>query len=440
MTTTTGAASHSGTRRRWRIPPPLVQDASSPGPEGLEVLGEFRSELGAVLWKTLRSVLVWASADAWARQRLFDEPAADRRQVEVLSVAADEDVAPRGALEDLLVILARPDRADPEFVGIACSRVATWAEGQGATRTRLEFLQAAALCCPANAWFALAVGSASRDLTHYSRAEAWYFRAIGLARQGSDWEAYVKAYLNHGIMMLRRGVLPAARRSFLKALRRSRRQGHREGEAKALHDLSAVEFRAGDFNRAIAYGAGALEAYGPEHEALPRLAHDIAYYWLERGAYQRALSVFYETLGRVGRAERPVVLGSLARAAAGVQDTAAYRWAHRELASYEPVPGLAEAWVDVARAALALNRTEEAGEAAGYAESVARARREGQMRFLAEEVLERARSDLNRVAETSHEDRDAVESSDALARSLLRTLQLRPVSLSDTRIEAGAPS
>jgi len=440
MTTTTAAAGHPGARRRWRIPPPLVQDACSPGPEGLEVLGEFRNELGAVLWKTLRSVLVWAGTDAATRRHLFDDAAADRRQLEILSAAADEDSAPRGALEDLLVILARPERADPEFVGVACNRIATWAEGRGATRTRLEFIQAAALCCPANAWFALAVGNASRDLVQYGRAEAWYFRAIGLARQGSDWEAYVKAYLNHGIMMLRRGVLPAARRSFVKALRRSRRQGHREGEAKALHDLSAVEFRAGDFDRAIAYGAGALEAYGSEHEALPRLAHDIAYYWLERGAFRRALSVFYETLGRVGRAERPVVLGSLARAAAGVQDIAAYRWAHRELERYDPAPGLAEAWVDVARAALALDRPEEAGEAARFAESVARARREGQMRFLAEEVLERARAESNRVAESSREGQDAVASSDALARSLIRTLQLRPASSRGGRVEVGAPS
>jgi len=240
-------------------------------------------------------------------------------------------------------------------------------------------------------------------------------------------------------MMLRRGVLPAARRSFLKALRRSQRQGHREGEAKALHDLSAVEFRAGNLDRALAYGAGALEAYGPEHEALPRLAHDIAYYWLERGACQRALSVFYETLGRVGPAERPVVLGSLARAAAGVRDIAAYRWAHRELEGYDPVPGLAEAWVDVARAALVLNRTEEAREAARFAESVARARREGQMRFLADEVLERVGAESRRVEETaSSEDQDALASSDALARTLIRTLQLRPLSSTGTRAEAGA--
>jgi len=414
-----------GIRRRWRIPPPLVQDARAPGPEGLVILQEFRNELGAVLWKSLRSVLLWASADPAARGELFDDDTADRRLLEILALPADEHASARQALEDLLPILSNPHGADPEYIGVACNRIATWAERHGAHRTQLEFLQAAAISCPGNAWFALGVGSCARDLARYAAAEAWYFRAIGLARQSSDWEAYVKAYLNHGIMMFRRGALPAARRSMLKALRRSRRQGIREGQAKSLHDLSAVEFRSGDLPRALEYSAMAMDAYGPGHETLPRLAHDIAYYWLELGDCAHALAVFYETLPRVGARERPTVLGSLARAAAGTGDLAAYRWARRELQDHGAEPGVAEAWVDIARAAMTLDLPVEAEESARLAESVARERREGQMRFLAEEIMERL---ARQEAAPGPEEQPVTEEStaprsDDLARRLIRSLR-----------------
>jgi tetratricopeptide (TPR) repeat protein len=313
-------------------------------------------------------------------------------------------------------------------VGTACSRIAAWAEEKGSRRTQLEFQQAAALCCPANPWFALAVGVTSRDLASYSRAEAWFFRTIGLARRNTDWDAYVKGYLSLGIMMFRRGALPAARRSYLKALRRSRRQSFRDGEARALHNLSAVEYRTGSFAKAIDLTGQALEAYGPTHEDLPRLAHDVAYYWLQQGACEHALSVFLETLGRVKVGERPTVLGSIARAAVGNGDRAAYRWAKQELLRSNSGPGMAEAWVDVARAALALDLRDEALEAAQLAEEVARSRREGQMRFLAESVMNEIESERTLAAE-----RPATESpvfdlatSDELARKLIRTLQLTP--------------
>ena len=81
LATTSGkGASAMMEKRRWRIPPPSIQDGDSPGPEGLSVLGEIQGELGAVLWKSLRSVLLWAGTESAYRRKLFDPPAADRRQ------------------------------------------------------------------------------------------------------------------------------------------------------------------------------------------------------------------------------------------------------------------------------------------------------------------------------------------------------------------------
>ena len=226
LATTSGkGASAMMEKRRWRIPPPSIQDGDSPGPEGLSVLGEIQGELSAVLWKSLRSVLLWAGTESAYRRKLFDPPAADRRQ---------------------------------------------------------------------------------------------------------------------------------------------------------------------------------------------------------RGDYEHSLPIFIETLGRVGAADRPIVLGSLGRAAGGLNDVAAYEWSCSELREYEPAPGIAEAWVDMARAALTLGRHDEAEEAARLAESVANSRREGQMRFLAEEVMDRIRTE--RVAAEADQPGTPVESaaSDSLARDLIRMLQLVP--------------
>jgi len=426
MTTTTGQAVRSPRKRRWRVPPPLTQGGVGPGPEGLFILKEHRSELGVVLWKSLRSVTLWAETDPAYRANLFPEDAADRRQVEILSAVPDDASGLREALEDLLPILSNPETADPEFAGIACHRLATWAEQRNARRTELEFLQAAALCCPANPRFALGVGRTARDLAEYGRAEAWLYRAIGLARQSRDWESYVRAYLQHGVMMLRRGALPPARRSMLKALRRSRRQGFRQGEAWALHDLFVLESSGGHTERALAYAREAVAAHGPGHAQLPRLAHDIAYFWLESGDHAHALPVFLGTLGKVGPEARPTVLGSISRAAAGMEDVAAYEWAREELVACPPGPGVAEAWVEVARAALAQDRLAEAQEAAGYAESVARSRREGRVRFLAESVMEQIHAERAAAAALAAARERVAEpspASDQLARELLRSLQ-----------------
>lgn len=417
------ASSKAPSKRRWRIPPPLVQDAESPGPEGLAIVGEIEGELGVVLWKSLRSVMLWAESAGEDRRNLFDQDAGARRSEELRAFVPADAPELTAALEDLLPVLAAPGKAEPDFVARACARIAKWAEGRKANLTQLEFLQAAAICCPEDSRYALEVGRRSRDLTRYSVAEAWYHRALGLARQVDDWETYVRAYLSHGTMMLRRGAIPAGRRSFLKALRRSRRQGLREVEAEAIHDLCVLEWHAGDRAKSLDFGEQAVQAHGPGHPGLPQLAHDIAYLWLEDGHYQHALPVFMAALSKVKPIERPFVLGSLGRAAAGVDDVLGYEWARRSLADYEPGPGVAEAWIDFAHAAATLGRAEEMTEAAKLAESVARARKEGQVRFVAESILKgiREAADAPRSREPAHDARN-----DRLARDLIRALQLSP--------------
>ncbi len=88
----------------------------------------------------------------------------------------------------------------------------------------------------------------------------------------------------------------------------------------------------------------------------------------------------------------------------------------------------------MARAALKLGRNSEAEEAAELAEAVARARREGQIRLMAEEVMERIRSETVSVETTRTPSREAPPAKDRLARELIRTLQAAPTRRSEVGV------
>jgi tetratricopeptide (TPR) repeat protein len=414
-------------KRRWRIPPPLLRDAEAPGPEGLYVLEELPSELGMVIWKSLRNVLLWAQVEPRSREDLFVENAAERRRAEILSVIPEKESELRASLEGIVPILADSAGADPEAVALACTRLSAWAETKRSSRTALEFMQAASLACPANPRFALAVARGARDLAHYARAEAWFYRTVGLSRQVKDWETYIRAYLAHGKMLLRKGALPAAQSSFIKARRRASRQGLRAFEAMSYHEIFVLEIAMGNYRRALAYAERAAKAYGTRHEDFPILAHDVAYYWMQQGNYEQALPVFSEVLQKVPPIHQPTVLGSVARASAGLGDREGFQSAVAELERAHAGPGVAESWVEVARGAVLLGDHEHAARAARYAEGLARERKEGQVRFLAESVLEAAEAEARAVAarkvrleEETAEDRGR---HDELARKLLRTLK-----------------
>lgn len=383
------------TRRHWRIPPPPLRDGDAPGPEGLLVLDDFEGAFGVVLWKTLRAVTLWSDAAPADRPTLFSSEDRDRRLSEINSVLHGGDHAIREPLEALADLVASdgeenpyPDLTSEEAVGLSCTRIASWAEDQGKPRSQIEFLQAGALACPTNPRFALAVMRAARDLAQYSRAEAWFHRSVGLARQARDWDSYVRAYLAHGTMMRRRGALPAARRSYLKALRRATRQGLREARSMALHDLFVLEEYAGNFDKAQSHAAHAIDAYGAGHPNLPDLAHDLAVTWLQKGYFDSSLQVLERVHELVSDASRPVALGSLARAHAGVGDESGYTRYRRELTRIPPGPGVAEAWIEVARGALLLGNRTEARDAVRRGEDLARTRMEGQIRFMAQSMFD----------------------------------------------------
>ncbi|HEU0053090.1 MAG TPA: tetratricopeptide repeat protein [Longimicrobium sp.] len=273
--------------RRQRVPPALTR-----GPErfeGLPILDEIKGDLGLVLWRSVRNILLWAATPAERRGSLFAGGAAAVRFDDLVGAHPEPELL--APLSVIVSLLERPGEADLPRVVNACRRIAFWAENRGALGTALEFTQAAALAAPESASLAFAVGRLSRRRAEYDRAESWYARAVILGRQTLDWKSYALAFSGMGNLYVQRGNYPAARRAQLRCLRASRRNGLRAIEAGANHDLFAIAVETGAGFEADELANQALQAYGPSNPMVPRLAYDVAYHWALQGYFPGALRV-----------------------------------------------------------------------------------------------------------------------------------------------------
>jgi tetratricopeptide (TPR) repeat protein len=412
------------TTRRWHIPPPLVH-----GPEPLEggsVLEELQTELGALLWQSLRDVMLWADTPVEAREGLFAPEAAGRREAALGRVRAEE-IEP--ALRTLGALVANPDGATPASVARACGEIARWAEAKDALRTAMAFAQDAALAEPADPDAAFTVARLAVRIADHARAEVWFRRAIGLARQAHDWRRYSRAFSGLGNLYLMRGNLPAAHRFHVRALRGARRGGVRAEQAAALHDLFGVAIETGRAVEAERYAREAAVAYGSKNPRLAALAHDVAYFWMQQGHFARSLAVFQAVLPLIDEpVERLFVEADLMRAAAGAGESELAARVAGEVWEKATRPefarGAPRALLELGNGALQLRDLDLAAAAAARALHLAAERREGKTRLAAEalvEAVEGARA-ATRPPATVAPAPDGGPA-DALAEELIRTLR-----------------
>lgn len=391
---------HSRSDRRQRVPPALTR--GSERVEAITILDEIPSDLGLVLWRSARNVLLWAETPHSSRGDLFTgEAGAGRIQLLALVDAEPELRAPLLVIADLL---ARPSAADLLRVVNACRRIALWAEHRGALSTALEFTQAAALASPDAASLAFGVGRLARRLADYDRAESWYTRAVVQAREHQDWRSYASALAGIGNLHVQRGNYPAAKRIHLRCLHAATRHGVQELVAAAYHNLFDVEVEMQAGLEADVLAARALAAYEQGTPGMYRLAYDVAYHWTLRGYYAGAIGIaraLEVTAHEPGFA--PQLQAIIARAAAGLGDRAAYDAAASrvdELLSDPSIPGdvAARTLLGLAHAALSIGEPRAAAAYADEAVSIARKRSEGRVSLEAESVLEAARRKSNIAA------------------------------------------
>ena len=414
------------TTRRWHIPPPLVH-----GPEALEggsVLEEVQSDLGALLWLSLRDVMLWADTAPEERGDLFTREAAVQREASLRRLSAPPEIA--AALHELGAVVARPESADATAVSRACEELSRWAEGSNALQTALAFAQNAALSDASNPDAAFNVARLAVRIADHARAEVWFRRAIGLARQAHDWRRYSRAFSGLGNLYLMRGNLPGAHRFHLRALRGARRGGVRAEQAAALHDLFGVAIETGRVAEAERYAREATAAYGTKNPRVAAFAHDVAYFWMQQGHFARARSVFEAVLPLIEQpVERLFVEADLMRAAAGAGDRdLAREMSDRVLQKAdrpEHAAGAPRALLEIGRGALQLHDLDLAERAATRAAAAAGERMEGKTRLAAESLLDAVRRARAAARPSTGEPpaADRAGSADALAEDLIRSLR-----------------
>ena len=413
------------TERRWRVPPALMHGDDVF--EGLSVLDEVPGELGLVLWQSLRDATLWGTASEEERGALFAPGAETARVASVVATGVP------AAVEPPLMVLARlvghPGTMREENVALACREVAQWADEGGMLAAALAFSQAAAMVTPGDAGAAFAVGRLARRRAEYPRAESWYRRAIALARQSGDWFTYSMGFLGLGHLYSQRGNYPASQRFMERALRASQRNSLHTVTGQAYHQLFSLAVSGGRTEGAEDLARAALEALGPTNPTLPRLAHDVAYFWMTQGKFGPAITVFRTLLPLFRTSmERLICLADLARAAGGLGESETFRGAWDEaqglLESSEAVEVSADALIEFAHGALSLSAWEVAGQASRRALDIATRRGEAKGRLTAEALLEAAehhRAAADRIAATAAEPA-STDSSYTLASEFVQNL------------------
>jgi tetratricopeptide (TPR) repeat protein len=300
-----------------------------------------------------------------------------------------------GARFPLAVIVGELAGADPRVgrLSWACVCVADWALGRGAIRAALWFAEAGAHASPEHPRYAWLVGRLMRSHGDPRGGERWLRRALRLAVAQRDWETQARTLTSLGNLCLETGKYAEARDFHTRALRVSRRWRLREQEGMALHDLFVVATEEGNRAEAELHARGALDAYGRSTSRVCKLAHDVAYWWMDDGYYQRALNVFLALLGHFTRPdERLKVMGNIGRAAGGCGDREAFDSARKAVDMLDPLlvthTTAATALLELAYGAVSLGDWPLAAEIAQRAADAARERSEAPVLNRASELLE----------------------------------------------------
>jgi tetratricopeptide (TPR) repeat protein len=423
--TQTGAPVRKPRRRwRWHVPPALVHGNESL--EGTELLEEFSGAAGLVLWQSMRDATLWAGAHEPEERAGLFRPGAYEARVRQIEEAG-LDAALDAPLRVLASISRDPHAVREDDVLAACRDIANWAEAQEKLGTAIAMAQAGALAAPTNAAAGFRVGQLTRNKGEYARAESWFRRVIGLGRQAKDWASYAEAFLGLGNLYLKRGNVPAARRFIVRGLRAARRHGLRDIIARAQHDLFVIAVNSAPPAEALEHARAAFKAYGPAHVKLPVLAHDLAYFWMQRGRFAQALSVFQGLLPHITRSwERMQTVADIGRAAGGAGNRAVFDEAWDELwgfaGDWHTRPTAAQALLDLAWGAASLKDWARAERAATTARDVAARHEEMKVIMEAESLLDSVSRKRNLEAAQPAAGADDEAESEGLAADLNRAL------------------
>jgi hypothetical protein len=349
----------------------------------MDILREVDGQLGAFLMFALRRVHDWAEIPEEQRESYFepDPSSGPERRARFRSTAAERlalACAEAPELSDALSTLAFVSSATGPMVQAhlaeACDTVSAWAEARARNETAVRFAEAAAAVEPTSPKRANLAGRACRLANLWSRADVWYLRGIGMARQIKSRKEYFRGHLGAGAVAYLQGRYADAKRHFLSGAWKARDVGKLPLAARAQHDLLLLAVETNELTRAVGHSQRALRWYPRHHARIPYLVHDYAYLMVSIRQDRLALHLLDLVLEVITAPhERLLVLGTVARAAGGHGDRDRFGAAQTfvETMSTDYPQHSAQALCDVARGAWMLELWETAERVAIRARNVA---------------------------------------------------------------------
>jgi tetratricopeptide (TPR) repeat protein len=253
--------------------------------DGIQILEEFKTDLGTVFWRTVRDVGLWAETPPDSRAGLFSSQSAAHRVARHLGAEIPAELSM--PLESIATMLSTPEAADPRVLSASCMHVGAWAAKQQGPHTALAYCQAAALALPEDPQPALQTGFYANAAGQGIRAVTWFRRAIALARRTRQWEAYAHACLAIGEHYEQKAP-KLAEQHFRLASRAGRRHGLRVIRMRAAYGRFRVAINIGDVIQAEDHARATQAAYTDAWPGTPQLLLHLSRFWIERQQPRRA--------------------------------------------------------------------------------------------------------------------------------------------------------
>lgn len=373
----------TGQRRLRTIPPPpsalpehtLIDDGDEP--------------VALALWRAVREVSDWASADPAERGALFGAMSGVMRERLIYASSREPELADSfgvfGTLHESPTVLTGTE------IAAACEDVVAWADQRSLVHTAFLFAEAAARVLPDDPARSSHAGRWARHAGQWHRAEIWFDRARGLAARHRLRRELIRALLGAGSLYREIGQYAQARALIDRGARlASATRRHRQA-AEAEHDLMAIAAEAGTYQEAEMHVRAALMHYPLRHPGVPRMVHDWGFLLVRHRLYPQAFEVLVDLPVHANRPElESLYNGTLARAAAGAGRRDTYERARARVLT---LTGLhqeyaAAALANTAEAARHFGRWDEGEHLAGRAVELARERGEADVQRGALEILD----------------------------------------------------
>jgi tetratricopeptide (TPR) repeat protein len=323
---------------RLILPPPVQRRREC------EILNELPNVLGLVLWQDVRHLHAWveaAGAPPHGRMRSgargarpdphpgsvpisrpsprdFFNPSPPPWVVAKRNEARAQCGELGAALDELRTVAAAPLSVDRGAVAEGCRQVVEWALAHEHTQTAIEFAEAAARVDPENPAMANLAGRVTRNANEFARAEIWFNRGIGYAREQANRIELTRGHLGKGILCRELGRVRCAMHHFNIGSRKARKQGIEWLAAEVQHDVMLLLTVRGRYREAEKHAGLALRWYGKRHARFPLFAADVALLMVLERNYPLAARISKGALRHVTNpGARSVILSLHARALAG---------------------------------------------------------------------------------------------------------------------------